>query len=797
MKISIPVFRGRAPRVSPRALAQGYSQVAQSARLLSGDLETWRERRVNMQLAKAAPLATIHRMAQRLGDTTPFWLHWRASELAPGETNVDVALGPQAADPNVATYFTGTALGPRYTTRFLATDESQRGGAPVGAYPYASRALGIVPPTAPPTITQELPTPVGNSISYYESGASTANWTIIKTGGDFANFTAITDPAFQSGAPTSSLNAPYYGLQWQSGGGALAIWTEAYRLGEANELTFSVNVDTAPDGVGSGSSEEGNGSIVLLAAETGVGARINLNFRSPGNAQYIDAAGGAAPVTIPGVTLNGNTPVKVVVTGKKQAPGANASVVTWKLNIEIRNYASGALLGSLTDQTATVAGDTIGFIGTSGSQRNATFLFFNDVSLTTILAPGSNPVEVLTRYVYTFVNDLGWESAPSDPSAAVTIDNGVINTVTIPAFARPDVVQVRLYRAGTGTGEDNDFLKVADIPPPFAPYVDDKNTLDIDGTALITEEFDEPPFELRGIQALPNGALVGFTENRLCFSEPSYGYAWPNRYQIPTDFRIVAIGAINSNVVVFSESFVYLASGTLPGSYAMERLEYPQGCVSKRSVAYLSGAGVVYASPDGLFSVVGSGSPRNLTERLYTRLEWQELNPASIIAAAHDDRYFAFYTKRNGDKGAIVIDFREDGFGLIDLPDHATALYTDPITDTLYFTADDAYPVPVKTGSTLLEWDAGATARPYRWRSALFINPYPASFQACRVRAESYNGLTLRIYSRGTLIVDMAVQSEDAFRVLPVPQQQTEIELVGTARVYSVELAERIEELEL
>lgn len=795
MKISIPVFRGRAPRVSARALAEGYAQRADSARLLSGDLESWRERKVTLQLPKAAPIATVHRMAATVGDTTPFWLHWRQAELAAGETNVDVAAGPQAGDSAVATYFTGTSLGPRYTTKFLATDESNRGIAAVGAFPYVSRPLGIVPPIDAPTITQELPVIAGNSVSFYESGASNANWVTTRTGGDYMNFYQITDPTFQSGAPTSSLVAPYFGLQWQAGGGAIAIWTEAYDLANANEITFSVNVDTAPDGVGAGSSEEGNGSIVLLAAETGVGPRINLNFRSPGNAQYVDAAGGAAPVTIPGVALNGNTPVKVIVTGRKQVAAADASVTTWKLDIEIRNYATNALLGSLSDQTATVAGDVIGFIGTNGSQRNSTFLFFNDVRLTTVLAPESNAVVAFTRYVYTFVNDLGWESAPSTPSAAVTVDNGIINTVTVPAFARPDVVKVRLYRAGVGTGDTNDYLLVAEITSPFSPYVDSQRSEEIDGDALITEEFDVPPADLRGIIALPNGALAGFISNRLCFSEPGYGYAWPNRYQIPIDATIVAIRAINSNVVALTDSFVYVASGTAPGNYAAEKLEYPQGCVSKRSAAYLSGAGVVYASPDGLFSVTGSGPPVNLTKRLFAREEWQELRPESIIATAHDDRYFAFYEKATGQKGAIVIDFREDGFGLIDLPDHATALYTDPITDTLYFTADDAYTVPTKDGSTLLEWDNGSTRRPYVWKSALFLNAYPVAFHVAQVRAADYTGLTLRVFKDGALLLQRAITGRDPFLLPAQVHDRTEIELAGTSRVYSVEIAEDMEEL--
>ncbi|MBA4285472.1 MAG: hypothetical protein C0434_08075 [Xanthomonadaceae bacterium] len=797
MKISIPVFRGRAPRVSPRALAEGYAQVAQSARLLSGDLESWRERNVSLQLAKGGTVNTIHRMASRTGDMTPFWLHWLPGELAPGETNVDVALGPEPADTDVATYFTGTTMGPRYTTKFLATDPSQRGTAAVGAYPYASRSLGISPPTAPPTVTQELPVIPANSVSYYESGASNANWSTVKTGGDYANFYQVTDPAFQSGAPTSSLVAPYYALQWQSGGGALAIWNEAYRLGEANELTFSVNVDTAPDGVGAGSSEEGNGSIVILAADTGVGPRINLNFRSPGNAQYIDAAGGAAPVTIPGVTLNGNTPVKVIVTGTKQAPVTGSSVVKWKINIEIRNYATNALLGSLSDQTATVAGDVIAFIGTSGSQNNATFLFFNDVNLTTILAPDAGPAPVFTTYVYTLVNDLGWESAPSFPSEAVTVDNGIINTVTLPLQTQPNIVAARIYRASVNTTEAV-YRLLAEVPAPL-PYqfVDDKLSAEVqNGSVLDTVDYDVPPAGLRGLLALPGGALVGFVGNELCFSEPGEPYAWPVKYRLPTDFNIVGIAAINSIVVVLTEAFAYLAAGNLPGDYVMERLEYPQGCVSKRSVAYLSGAGVLYASPDGLFSITGSGPPRNVTEQLFTRREWQELNPASIIAAAHDDRYFAFYQKPDGTKGGFVLDFRDGGFGMIDLPDHATSVFADPLTDALYFTADDAYPTPAKTGATLLEWDAATTRRPYTWRSKLYLNPYPTAWMAAQVRAQDYDSLALRIIrDGGVLLYQKVVTGRDEFLLPAFPQYSTEIELVGTSRVQAVEIAEDMDEL--
>lgn len=700
MKIELPTYRGRAPRVSPRALSEGYAQVANSPRLLSGDLESWRERKFSAGLAKSGRINTIYRLASRTGDRTPFWLHWTDAELAAGETNVDVALGPEPGDTDVATYFTGTALGPRYTTKFLATDESQRPlTSPIGAYPYASLPLGINPPTLAPTVTQTLPIAVGNSLSYYESGASTTNWSTVKTGGAYANLYSITDPAFQPDAPVTSLSAPYYFLQWQSGGGALALWNESYDLDNATGLSFSVNLDTsAPSG--SNNNSTGNMAVVLLAADTGIGPRIDFYFRPNGalsndtsasTVTYTDSAAGATAVTIPGVTITGNTPVKLVITGTKDAASATAAVATWKLNIEIRSYETDALLGSLSNVTATVAGNSIGVIGYRGAQSNATSGFFNDVRLTTALAPPAGPVPVFTNYVYTIVNAIGWESAPSPPSAAVTVDNGITNNVTIPAQAATDIAKIRLYRASTSTTEAQ-YLFVADLTPPLpTTYADSALSSEIGPDVLITTDFDLPPANLRGILALPCGALCGFAGNQICFSEVEYPYAWPVKYRLTVDYNIVAIAAINSIVVALTEAFVRLAAGNLPGDYALETLEYPQGCVSKRSVALVSGYGVLYASPDGLYSITGSGPPNNATEMLFARREWQAINPSSLIASSHDDRYFGFYQTTNVDKSGLILDFKSSGFGMIDIPDHATAVYADPITDILYFVADDTY----------------------------------------------------------------------------------------------------------
>ena len=142
--------------------------------------------------------------------------------------------------------------------------------------------------------------------------------------------------------------------------------------------------------------------------------------------------------------------------------------------------------------------------------------------------------------------------------------------------------------------------------------------------------------------------MVGFRRNQLCFSAQNRPHAWPVRYRLNTDTDIVGIGNIDATVVIGTQSFPYVASGNDPAAYSMAKFEVPQACVSKRSFAYLTGIGVVFASPDGLIAVSGVGQVRNLTESIFTREQWQALEPESIVAVAHDDVYHFYYGTDTG-----------------------------------------------------------------------------------------------------------------------------------------------------
>lgn len=92
MKLSTVSFRGMAPRVTARALPDNASQRAINARLMSGDLEAWKQPLLTKQLtlAGAGPVETIALIDDQ-------WMSWQqevevARGTIPGDTTFRLSL---------------------------------------------------------------------------------------------------------------------------------------------------------------------------------------------------------------------------------------------------------------------------------------------------------------------------------------------------------------------------------------------------------------------------------------------------------------------------------------------------------------------------------------------------------------------------------------------------------------------------------------------------------------------------------------------------------------------------------
>lgn len=244
-------------------------------------------------------------------------------------------------------------------------------------------------------------------------------------------------------------------------------------------------------------------------------------------------------------------------------------------------------------------------------------------------------------YIYTYVTDWGEESAPSPPSPLITMDANDTFTVNItpPSFGAPygTVVKWRLYRStSSNVGASFNYVTEVDI-----------DTLTFDD-GLLAEELQEPcqtatwiepPADLVGLVALPNGMLAGFRDgtNILCLCEPFHPYAWPEEYQHAVDFNIVALGVFGQTCVLLTEGSPIYGSGADSASFSTQKTESPQSCVSKRSAVSTEG-GVLWASPDGICVADASGV-KCLTLEHYTKEDWQALGLENSFAAVTEGRY--------------------------------------------------------------------------------------------------------------------------------------------------------------
>lgn len=253
-------------------------------------------------------------------------------------------------------------------------------------------------------------------------------------------------------------------------------------------------------------------------------------------------------------------------------------------------------------------------------------------------------------------------------------------------------------------------------------YSDTLSDAQIMGDELISQSWDAPPTKLRGLIALPNGCLAGFFENQLCYSEPYQPHAWPLEYRRATDFEIVGIAAYGTTVVAATAGLPYVATGTEPATVTMESVGQSWPCLSKRSVVSV-GDGVLFATSYGM-AYVGASGPTMWTQQIFTRTQWEPLNPTSMQSAASNGKVYVRYATVDGSSGTLVFSPSDADAGLVRLSMAADALYADLRNGGLYIVDGE--------GVHLFDSPEGVPMD-FSWRSKPYSLPTPANLGAAKV----------------------------------------------------------------
>lgn len=356
---------------------------------------------------------------------------------------------------------------------------------------------------------------------------------------------------------------------------------------------------------------------------------------------------------------------------------------------------------------------------------------------------GTSTVSVSRAYLYTYVTGTDaqggvWneEGPPSPPGTGTGKSDATwvvssLSTGTTGKYAFAAATK-RIYRTLTDNAGNTNYQLALDAVPIATTSTNDTVADAALGVicptfinGIVGSEWVGPPSDLRGLIALPNGIMAGFSGNLICFSEPFFPHAWPTRYRLATNFSIVSMGRFGQTLIVTTKGFPYAVVGSRPDSMAMAMIEENQPCVSKRGTVSFP-FGVAWPTPDGL-ALAGVGGAVNVIEPFMKRDEWRaQCFPDTLIAHQFLNVYFGFFNDGSSDLNFVFDRTNAQGpltFGNFG----AQGAWNDPETSKLYL---------LQNGVIAL-WDADSlNEAPFDWKSKVFTLPRPVNFAAIQVDAD-------------------------------------------------------------
>jgi len=826
-------FLGENRALHPLMLAENVGTQSTNQKPGRGDLRPWKA-----PLAVATVPAgrkTIYRMGRDVAQDANYWLSWT--------TEVHPVLGPNSDEDDERTYFTGSG-GPKWTDKSKAISSTSNAmptaarelGVPAPSTPCLLNAEDAAPDVDTGKYAYKV-TPaevaalaVGDVVRFTFSDTTTQDITLVAgTGGvvTLASLQAQVDaltgiaavvvaaaaavpevPESEGVTYVPAVPAVFAGLRIVSD----AIGTH-FKMGKKT----GVNESFHPDDVSYStafwaSSPAGFDAISVVAGvipKTIASWYINLAwsavYASKFGVLYPNQPGATGSPAAPAVAIydweninatltpvgmklavsvNGNPPVLVALTA---GPGTFPPAVTLDVMQQAFATVDGLKAEKVLDSNGVNYNLKLSTYAVGTSARFDIKQILPEVSdifttVATAVEVKAQTTDVESRYyTYTFVTDVGQESAPAAPSLELVCRTNAI--VTINAFASPPagnygINRIRIYRTQSGTAGDANFFFVREIASTLVTTTDDGRLL---AETLLSTTWLQPPEDLKFLTGLWNGMMAGISGRSIRFCEAFVAYAWPLAYEVlPTNATPVALATFGQTLVMLTDGNPSFITGGTPDAMDEQPMEWSQACVAPLSAVGM-GHGVAWAAPDGL-AYVGNGGPRLLTDGILTRDDWQALKPETITGTMYEGRYFGFYN--DGTRKAFMLDpANPQGMYFMDFG--VDTVYLDPLQDALY----------VLDGVNVKKWDAGA-ALTTTVRTKVHRTPKPVCGFACaEVVADSYP-VAFTLYADGALKHTQSVTSATPFR-LPsgYHADRYQVELSTNGAIQGFALAHSMQEL--
>jgi hypothetical protein len=440
--------------------------------------------------------------------------------------------------------------------------------------------------------------------------------------------------------------------------------------------------------------------------------------------------------------------------------------------------------------------------------------------------------QVTRAYVVTFVTDFGEEGPPSAPTL-FTGDQAGTWTVTWvePTYTDRLLDKARIYRTVTSSQGIATYYYVAEVDIATETYADTIDDTDVvAANTLQTTGWTEPPDDLQGMVAMPNGLVAGWREKEIWFCEPYRPHAWPVAYVLTVDYDVVGLGVLGQSLIVCTTATPFAITGIHPSMMAVSQLATVAPCLSRGSIVSTP-LGVIYASQSGL--VLATPASANIvTGKLFSKKNWLEIvQPQSLSAALLGGAYLAFGAPIEGTFESTAFDEEafemEDYTGsyegtLIDFDDPRVAfniMRSESPCESLMNDPWSGEVLMVRDGEVLMvDVTDSAPYAPYLWRSRIMetptkknlgvikvnfivpagtatLNPVPNADLEQDLAADQY-GL-VRFYADGNHIWTRELRTSGEVMRLPsgYKAEFVQVEIEARVTVLSIQLASTAKEL--
>lgn len=397
-------------------------------------------------------------------------------------------------------------------------------------------------------------------------------------------------------------------------------------------------------------------------------------------------------------------------------------------------------------------------------------------------------------FCYTSVTVLDEESPPSPLSMELTASPNQI--ITVSGFSAAQVGRGvdrrRIYRSVTSASGITDLFFVAEIALATPSYAHDLAAAPIQNV-LPSTDYDQPPADMAGLVAMPNGVMAAFSGREVMFSEPYIPHAWPTKYRLTVDSQVLGLVSFASSLAIITKSTPYMAQGSHPENMQMEKVEAMLPSVSSVGIVDI-GYAAVYPSTEGLVMISNSGA-QVISKNIMTRDQWRAFVPASFMGSQYNGRYFFSYDIGGGNPRKIgIFDISGEQPFFIQSGVAGVALFTDQFTGSMYL---GQY---VGGDTVISQWDAPAAVRlTATWKSAVVLLPFPTNFAGVRVESDptdqTVGTMSLDVIADGVVV--RTITTVDTPERLPSGflAQRWELKITGTRAISAVTLANTFDEL--